>query len=261
MWFCQENSCLIKPIETLRLGLETLPHHHGPSRQGVAGVFLKPLGLRHRPIPTVQVQEFRPLNGQVEPPVSDQGQGNIGQTHVFTGNECRPTQCSVQDLEHVDHLHSAGLQLHGIASLFRLSNPSPKQHPHRGPSGRIGPIQPLVNLGPLVKVSSIPLTHGVVLKCQVTQNGVRLPENKSLVVERRHQAIGIHFKVLWRFVHPIGHARIDSVKIDVKLLAEKQNFLDIEGIQTPPDRAGGLRCVHVCCKKEFKKTNFNPMLG
>jgi hypothetical protein len=69
------------------------------------------------------------------------------------------------------------------------------------------------------------------LRREITDDGIRFPEDESVVLDGRHEAIGIAAPVLRRVDDSKRPASIDALVVKPDFLAAPEHFLDV-------DRAG-----------------------
>ena len=69
---------------------------------------------------------------------------------------------------------------------------------------------------------------------KIAHDGMGFPENKTVVVDDRHQSVGIHRAVLGRIVHAKRHAGINAIVGQTEFAAGPQHLLHINRILASP---------------------------
>ena len=73
-----------------------------------------------------------------------------------------------------------------------------------------------------------------VLAREIAYDGMRLPQDESIVVDRRHQTVRIQRSILGRVIDAELHSGVDTLVADVELSAAPEHFLNIDGIRPTP---------------------------
>ena len=109
-----------------------------------------------------------------------------------------------------------------------------EQREQRGPQRGIGPVHPAVGLGARARIGR-PQAARRVLGGEIAHDGVGLPDDEAVVVDRRHQPVGIELAEFGRIDDAIVPARVDALVRDACFLAAPQYLLHVDGIGVAPD--------------------------
>ena len=76
---------------------------------------------------------------------------------------------------------------------------------------------------------------GGVLRGEIADDGIGLPEDEAVVVDGRHETVWIQIAVFGRVHDAKGSAGIDALVLERHFLAAPEHFLDIDRIAPSPD--------------------------
>src|SRR5204863_2096951 len=102
------------------------------------------------------------------------------------------------------------------------------------PECRGAPVHPAIGLRPHLEIVR-PQASCRVLGGEITHDRIRLPEHEAIILDRRHQCVGVETEVMGCLHDTECPTRVDSLVLESHLLAAPQYFLNIDRIVPAPD--------------------------
>src|SRR6266700_658278 len=100
----------------------------------------------------------------------------------------------VDDAKDLGRFQARLLERLRIALVRRRTDESKKKRAQRGPECRVAPVHPPIRLCPVAEILR-PQTSRGMLRCQVSNNNVRFPKYEPIILDRRHETVGIEVEV------------------------------------------------------------------
>src|SRR5579859_3458725 len=122
-----------------------------------------------------------------------------------------------------------------VALFRRRPDQAPEASENRGAGDAELPIHPFVRECAFAQIGR--LEHrGFVLGGEITNDGVRFPEQKAVIFfERRHQPVRVHGEISWLAVLAELSADIDALMRQTELADRPHDLLHIRRSVTAPD--------------------------
>ena len=175
-----------------------------------------------------------PVDRHLEPQVDEHPQGDVAHAQGLARQVGLRRQLRLGDRQQFGALPRRGLCRRRVALFRRQAHGVEEDGDERRGQGRGGPVHPAVGRRPHGRVRR-PQAAGVVARGQIADDGVGFPQHQAVVLDHRHQAVGIARPVGRGVDHAEGHAGVDPLIGEVGLAATPQHLLDVVGVGPAPD--------------------------